>query len=187
MTRLTICGIDQCSGQELRRRLYFDPNLFFGKRWIFDIVIEILRSNVTDVCGDDQPFILLAYTPDNTIHSEIADILHKNKIEFEKLELKGFVAEKKQLNSKTVFAAIWERPLGVTRESLVSLFTDQQYSIRALKTISGILKQLVGNKAVELVEHGKYKAGVQQLKIFLKNCKGGTSDYFADPNSQIWA
>ncbi len=166
MPRITICGMNSVSAKALRHQLFSDPNLFFGRRWIFQVVIEILESNVSSLC-EDQPFLILADTPGDPAHDEITDILRTNGFEFEELALKAFNAKPGRLNRQSVFIEIWERPLGVTETELVTILAEKLGDEKTNKVARTLLKRLVDDRAVRKDPDNKYRADIEQLRIFL--------------------
>jgi len=130
---------------------------------MFKVVIEILPSNVSDVC-ENQPFLMLAFPlDDQIIGGEIAAILQQKGFEFETLQLRDFTPKPEKITIKTVFAKIWEHNDGIPAKDLILEFPAADFPL-----VRRALDLLLNAEAIIRTPRGKYTAGIKELHAFLR-------------------
>lgn len=165
MPNIEIRGLDQTSARELRHRLF--ARVFFAKLYYFDLVVEIVPTNVTDGLCNSRPYFYVAYTDEDCeFITEIEDLL-ANLGDVQMVKLAKFTSSKKELTKQDVFAAIWRRPRGTTARNLASAI----YGHEPNPWLRKVLRELVREGVVVKASADKgalYKPHSHGFSVFLE-------------------
>lgn len=166
MPSIEIRGLNQTSARELGHRLF--AKVFFEKPYYFDLVVEIIPTNVIDGLLNDRPYLYLAYTDEDCeFIAEIKQLLSELG-DVQVVKLVEFIPDKRRLTQQEVFAEIWRRPLGSCAKTLALAL----YGRESNPWLRKVLRELVREGAIVKVSDSKgtmYKPSADGFRIFLKN------------------